>query len=69
MNWFAVKLNVLMWHIVDANSFPLKLDHFPQLADKGAYCPSCVYTSTDIRDIVEHARQRGIRVQAEVDVR
>eukprot|EP01050_Picozoa_sp_SAG11_P016859 SAG11_NODE_2353_length_3476_cov_2.774060_3_plen_422_part_00 len=64
----STKLNVLMWHIVDANSFPLKLDSFPELADKGSYCPSCVYTSADIKEIVEYARQRGIRVQPEVDV-
>ena len=64
----STKLNVLMWHIVDANSFPLKLDNFPELADKGSYCPSCVYTSADIREVVEYARQRGIRVQPEVDV-
>ena len=64
----AAKLNVLMWHVVDANSFPLKLDGFPELADKGAYCPACVYTTDDVRAVVEYARQRGIRVQAEIDV-
>ena len=57
-----------MWHVVDANSFPLKLDGFPELADKGAYCPACVYTTDDVRAVVEYARQRGIRVQAEIDV-
>ena len=51
-----------MWHVVDANSFPLKLDGFPELADKGAYCPACVYTTDDVRAVVEYARQRGIRV-------
>lgn len=30
----ASKLNVLMWHIVDGNSFPLKLDAYPELAEK-----------------------------------
>ena len=57
-----------MWHVVDANSFPLKLDGFPELADKGAYCPACVYTTDDVHAVVEYARQRGIRVQAEIDV-
>jgi hexosaminidase len=64
----AAKLNVLLWHIVDANSFPLQLDGFEELATKGSFCPQCVYTSDDVRDVVEYARQRGIRVQAEVDV-
>lgn len=64
----SVKMNVLMWHIVDANSFPLKLDGFPDLAEKGSYCPQCVYTTDDVRAVIEHARQRGIRVQPEIDV-
>ena len=64
----AAKFNVFMWHIVDGNSFPLKLDAFPELAEKGAYCPQCIYTSDDVRGVVEYARQRGIRVQPEIDV-
>ena len=64
----ASKLNVLMWHITDGPSFPLQLDGFPELSASGAFCPECVYTPADVRAVVEHARQRGIRVQPEVDV-
>lgn len=55
------KLNVFMWHIVDGNSFPLSLPSFPELAEAGSYCPQCIYTASDVREIVEFARQRGIR--------
>ena len=34
----------------------LRLDSFPELAEKGSFCPSCVYTSDDVRTIVEYAR-------------
>jgi hexosaminidase len=64
----AVKLNVLMWHIVDGQSFPLQLSRFPELSAKGAYCAECVYTEADVRAIVEHARQLGVRVVPEIDV-
>ena len=33
----ASKLNVLHWHIVDADSFPLYLETAPELAEYGAY--------------------------------
>ena len=32
----STKLNVLMWHIVDGNSFPLRLDGYEELADKAS---------------------------------
>jgi hexosaminidase len=53
---------------VDGNSFPLSLPSFPELATAGAYCPQCIYTANDVREVVEYARQRGIRVQPEIDV-
>ena len=57
----AVKLNVFMWHIVDGNSFPLQSARYPELSEKGAYCKECVYSPTDVQQVVKWARQRGIR--------
>lgn len=31
------KLNVLHWHIIDDESFPLELDSHPELAQAGRY--------------------------------
>lgn len=61
------KLNVLHWHISDSQSFPLKTNHTPALAEQGAYSPQLIYTTSDVTSIVEYAADRGIRVVPELD--
>lgn len=69
------KLNVLHWHVVDSQSFPLVTDVFPALAEQASFPPNsflcrqpvCNYTKEDVKDIVQYAYQRGIRVVVEID--
>ena len=69
------KFNVLHWHLTDAQSFPLQVDTFPQLAEQGAFPPNsffcrkdkCNYTHDDVRSIVSYAKARGVRVVPEFD--
>ncbi|XP_042028092.1 beta-hexosaminidase 1-like [Salvia splendens] len=61
------KLNVLHWHIIDEQSFPLEVPSFPKLW-KGAYTKWERYTIDDASEIVDFAKKRGINVMAEVDV-
>ncbi|KAF5741578.1 beta-hexosaminidase 3 [Tripterygium wilfordii] len=61
------KLNVLHWHIVDSQSFPLEIPSYPKLWD-GAYSISERYTMADAAEIVSYAQRRGISVMAEIDV-
>ncbi|KAK6929291.1 Beta-hexosaminidase, eukaryotic type, N-terminal [Dillenia turbinata] len=61
------KLNVLHWHIIDEESFPLEVPTYPNLW-KGAYTKWERYTVEDARDVVNYAKLRGINVMPEVDV-
>jgi hexosaminidase len=61
------KLNVLHWHLVDEQSFPLISLTYPLLSQKGSWYPSAVYTHDDIQAVINYANLRGIRVMPEFD--
>ncbi|KAI5310816.1 hypothetical protein KEM55_000968 [Ascosphaera atra] len=61
------KLNVLHWHMVDTQSWPLQLQSYPQMV-KDASSPSESYSRWDMEDIIRYARARGIRVIPELDM-
>ena len=61
------KLNVLHWHIVDDQSFPMEVNSYPRLQGLGAYSARERYSRLDAADVVEYARLRGIRVMLEID--
>ncbi|CAI6002594.1 unnamed protein product [Closterium sp. NIES-65] len=60
------KLNVLHWHLVDAQSFPIETPSFPRLWE-GAFSQAERYTLKDAKHIVRYAAARGIVVIPEID--
>lgn len=60
------KLNVFHWHLSDDQGFRMESLEHPQLHQKGSR--GQYYTQTEIKDIVAHARSRGIRVVPEFDL-
>ncbi|XP_038679868.1 beta-hexosaminidase 1-like [Tripterygium wilfordii] len=61
------KLNVLHWHVIDEQSFPLEVPTYPNLW-KGAYTKWERYSIGDAYEIVNFAKARGINIMPEVDV-
>lgn len=61
------KLNVLHWHIVDTQSFPMEIYSYPKLW-QGSYTITERYTMADALEIVKYAQRRGVNVLAEIDV-
>jgi len=54
-------------HITDAQSWPIQLPDFPELAQVGAYSLDQSFTLDDIQDVTTYAAERGIDVLLEID--
>ncbi len=62
----AVKLNVLHWHLSENQGFRVESKSFPKLTELGS--DGLFYTQAEVREIIEYARDRGIRVIPEFDM-
>ncbi len=62
----AVKLNVFHWHLSENQGFRIESKLYPLLQEKGS--DGNFYTQTQVHDILEYARDRGIRVIPEFDM-
>jgi hexosaminidase len=62
----AVKLNVLHLHMTDDQGFRVESKVFPKLHQLGS--DGDYYSQADIRRVLVHARDRGIRVIPELDL-
>jgi len=59
------KLNILHWHIVDEDSFPMYVPDAPELSEGGNI--GGVFSPTDLKAVIAYARVRGVRVVPEID--
>lgn len=62
----AVKLNVFHWHLTEDQGFRAESLRFPKLQEMGS--DGLYYTQSEMREVVEYAHARGIRVVPEFDM-
>ncbi len=62
----SVKLNVFHWHLSEDQGFRADSKVFPMLTGKGSN--GDYYTQEQMKEIVDYARERGIRVVPEFDM-
>ena len=62
----AVKLNVFHWHLSDDQGFRVECKTFPKLYELGS--DGDYYTQVQIKEVIEYADKRGIRVMPEFDL-
>jgi hexosaminidase len=62
----AVKLNVFHWRFADNQGFHIESKKFPLLQKKGS--GGFYYSQEEVREVIEYARDRGIRVVPEFDM-
>ena len=62
----SVKLNVLHWHLTEDQGFRIESKTYPKLHELGS--DGFYYTHEQIKEIVDYASARGIRVVPEFDI-
>jgi hexosaminidase len=62
----SVKMNVFHWHLTDDQGFRIASNKHPKLHELGS--DGNYYTHAQIREIVQYADERGIRVVPEIDI-
>lgn len=62
----AVKLNVLHWHLTEDQGFRVESKKLPELHQMGS--DGLFYTQDEVREIINYAAARGIRVMPEFDM-
>ncbi|WP_122033410.1 family 20 glycosylhydrolase [Aliivibrio sp. EL58] len=62
----SAKMNVFHWHLWDDQAIRIQIESYPKLWEKTA--DGDFYTKDEIKDVVEYARLRGIRVIPEISL-
>ncbi len=62
----TVKMNVFHWHLTEHQGFRVESKRFPKLHEMGSN--GDFYTQEEIREVLEYAADRGIRVVPEFDI-
>jgi hexosaminidase len=61
------KLNVLHWHLVDDESFPVVLGSHPELSAAGRFTSKKIYTIDDIKAVIKLGELNAVQIVPEID--
>lgn len=61
------KLNILHWHFIDDQSFSIKLNSHPELAEYGSYGSKQVYDIDTIRGLIALADKNGVKIVPQIN--
>jgi hexosaminidase len=61
------KLNVLHWHLIDSQSWPVEIKAYPEMTED-AYSDNEIFSQDTLKEIVSYAAARGVRIIPEVDM-
>src|SRR5205814_1939064 len=62
------KFNRLHLHASDSQSWPLEIRALPELARKGAYDHSQIWSVADLKEVQDYGSARGVEVYLEIDL-
>ena len=62
----AVKMNVFHWHLTDDQGFRIESRKYPKLQGVGS--DGQYYTQEQVREVIDYAAERGVRVVPEFDM-
>ena len=61
------KFNAMHWHLSDNEAMVVQSKSLPRFWDS-SYTPFERYTQNELREILEYARVRGVRIIPEIDI-
>ncbi|KAK6430788.1 Glucosamine-6-phosphate isomerase (Glucosamine-6-phosphate deaminase) (GNPDA) (GlcN6P deaminase), partial [Oleoguttula sp. CCFEE 5521] len=64
----ATKLNMLHLHATDSQSWPLEIPALPELSRKGAYHTTQIWSSSDLENLQQYGKRKGVEVYLEIDM-
>lgn len=59
--------NVFHWHFAEDDSIPMFSESYPDLVNYTAFRQNEIYTPKDVREIVQYAKIRGVKVVPEME--
>jgi hexosaminidase len=61
------KLNVLHWHMIDNQAWPIEIAAFPEMTED-AYSENEIFSQDCMKEIINYAAARGVRIIPEIDM-